>query len=293
MRVRRCGEAEVARQALGHLRPRAPAVVAAVHAAVVLLVQAVTVGGRHHELVHAVADLGVLDRPVGAQAPVARRPGRAVVRGLEDAEPLHDDPEAGRIVGMRQDARQAEMAGRLVGRIVPGRAARLAVERAQQRPGLAAVTALEQAGRLGAGQHAPVRGAQTGDLRQPQVAVAIGQALARQLPGLAQVAAAPDARTVPLARGRRVDRARCRIVHRMVDRPPVAERTTHAPVAMLSIAFQQKAALARPDQQDDARHPSPPASDFAAESRCRRGMWQGPQGSATRPGACGSKIPAW
>ena len=47
-------------------------------------------------------------------------------------------------------------------------AARLAVERAEQRPGRAAVAALEDAGRLGAGEHAPVRRRQARDLRQLQ-----------------------------------------------------------------------------------------------------------------------------
>ena len=96
VRVRGGGEAELGRQAVGDLDPGLPGVVAAVHADVVLLVQAVVVDRRHHELVHAVADLGVLERPVGAQAAVARRPRPAVVGRLEDAEALDDRPEARR-----------------------------------------------------------------------------------------------------------------------------------------------------------------------------------------------------
>ena len=60
------------------------------------------------------------------------------------------------------------MAGRLVGRVVPVVAAGLAVERREQRPRDAAVAALEHAGRLGAGEQAPVRGGQARDLRQLQ-----------------------------------------------------------------------------------------------------------------------------
>ena len=117
VRVRGGGEAELGRQPVGDLDPGLPGVVAAVHADVVLLVQAVVVDGRHHELVHAVADLGVLERPVGAQPAVARRPRRAVVGRLEDAEALDHGPEAGRPRrGAARIAGQAEMAGRLVGR---------------------------------------------------------------------------------------------------------------------------------------------------------------------------------
>ena len=125
VRMRGGGEAELGRQAVGDLVPRLPGVVAAVHADVVLLVQAVVVARRHHELVHAVADLGVLERPVGAQARgCAASTSRAVVGRLEDAEALDHGPEARGIVGVRQQAGQAEVAGRLVGRDVPGVAAR-------------------------------------------------------------------------------------------------------------------------------------------------------------------------
>ena len=76
--------------------PRLAAVVAAVHADVVLLVEAIVVDGRHHELVDAVADLGILERPVGAKPSVARRPRAAVVGRLEDPVALDDGPEARR-----------------------------------------------------------------------------------------------------------------------------------------------------------------------------------------------------
>ena len=212
VRVRRGGEAEVARQPLGDLDPRAAAVVAAVHAAVVLLVQALVVGRRHHELVHAVADLRVLERPVGAQAAVARRPRarrrRSSRRCRSPARPPRSGPASsgcGRIAGMpRWPGGWFAGSFQLV-------AAGLAVERAEQRPGGAAVAALEDAGRLGAGEHAAVRRRQPGDLRQPQLAVlAVAEALARELPRLAEVGAAPDPGAVPLARRGRVDRARLR-----------------------------------------------------------------------------------
>ncbi len=176
-------EAELGRQAVRDLVPRLPRVVAAVHADVVLLVEAVVVARRHHELVHAVADLGVVERPVGAQPAVARRPGRAVVRRLEDPEALDHGPEARGIVGMREQAGQAEVAGRLVGRDVPGVAAGLVVERAQQRPGPRAVTALEDAAALAAGEHAAVRRGQARELGELELAVlAVAQARRSRAP---------------------------------------------------------------------------------------------------------------
>src|SRR3954454_24670833 len=92
-------EAEVARKALRDLGPGLAGVVAPVHAAVVLLVEALSVRRRHHELVHAVAHLGVIEGPGRAEPAVARRPGRSIVRGLEDAVALDDGPEARGIVG--------------------------------------------------------------------------------------------------------------------------------------------------------------------------------------------------
>ena len=232
----------------------APAVVAAVHADVVLLVETIAVDRRHHELVDAVADLGVLERPVRAQSVVARRPRRAVVGRLEDADALHDRPVPGRVVGVREDRRDAEVAGRLVRGVVPRLASRLAFERGQDRPGLAAVAALEHAGHLGAGEQAAVDGGETGHLRELELGVAVVESLTRLLPRLAEVGAAPDARAVPLARGGRVDRAGVGVVDCVVDRPAFAERAAQLPVATTLVALEQEAALAGADHQDRLRH---------------------------------------
>ena len=136
------------------------------------------------------------------------------------------------LVGMREQAGQSEVPGRLVGGDVPGVAAGLAVERAQQRPRLRAVAALEDAAALAAGQHAAVRGRQARELGEPQLALlAVAEAFARELPGLAQVGAPPDARAVPLAGRGGVERARDRVVHGVVHRPALAERPAHVPRA--------------------------------------------------------------
>src|SRR6478672_6228286 len=137
------------------------------------------------------------------------------------------------------------MARRLLGRVVPVRAARLAVEPAEERPGRGAVAALEDAGRLDAGEHAPMRGRQTGDLRQLRTVVAVRETLARELPGLAEVVAAPHAGAVPLACRGGVDCAGIRVVYGVIDRPALAVRSPDLPVAPVSVAFQHEAALAR------------------------------------------------
>ena len=227
------------------------------------------IGRRHHELVHAVADLGVLERPVGAEPAVARRPGRAVVGGLEDAVALHDGPEAVGVVGVRQQAR----AGR------GGPAAASAGSFQSPRPGWpSSVEISDQVtppSRLSKmpdasppGEQAAVRDRQARDLRELQLAaVAVAEPLARELPARSEVVAPPDTRTVPLARGRRVDRARLRVVHRVVDRPALAVGAAHAPVTTILVALEHEAALAGSDQQSDARHRPHSSSRASAESR--------------------------
>src|SRR5207253_7233061 len=113
-----------------------------------------------------------------------------------------------------------------------------------------AVAALEQAAGLGAGEQAAVRRRQARDLRELEVAVLEGEALARDLPRLAPVGTPPDARAVPFARRGGVIRVGGRVVNRVVDRPALAERPADLPVAAFTVAFQHEAALTGSDQQD-------------------------------------------
>ena len=205
---------------------------------------------------HAEADVGtVLERPVGAETLVTRRPRRAVVGRLEEAVTLHDHPEMRRLVRVRNDRRQPEMPGRLLLGIVPGLPARLAIERGEERPRRAAVAALENAGRLDAREHAAVCRRERRGLRQLQAAaIGVAQALARLRPGLAQVGAPPDRGAMPLACRGGVDGAGGIVVHRVQDGPPFTERATHPPVATVAVAFDHEATLPRPHQQYDLRH---------------------------------------
>src|SRR4029079_10540701 len=142
------------------------------------------------------------------------------------------------------------MAGRLVLGDVPELAAGLSVERALERPGSAAVAALEHARRLGAREHAGVCGRQPRHLRELQLAVlTVAETLAGKLPALAQVTAAPDAGAVPLAGGGGVDRARLAVVDRVVDRPPVTVWPADPPVPAGEVALHHEASLYRPTHQ--------------------------------------------
>src|SRR5581483_5602604 len=224
------GEAEVARQSLRDLRPRLSRVVGAVHADMVLLVHPLRVRGAD-ELVDAEADVFVVARPVAPQPLVARRPRGAAVVRLERADTLDDREEVVRVVRVGDEAGDAEVAGRLVRGIVPVLAAVLAGERREKRPRRAVVLALEDAGRLDADEETVAGARERRDLVDlPAVVVGIAQSLARHLPRRAAVAAAPDARAVPLARRSGVDRVGRRVVDRVVDGPALAERLAQRPV---------------------------------------------------------------
>ena len=155
---------------------------------------------------------------------------------------------------MRKDRRDAEVPRWLVGRVVPRLAARLALERGQERPGLASVAALEHAGHLGAGEQSAVDGGESGHLGELELGVAVVESFTRLLPRLAEVGTAPDACAVPLACGGCVDRTGAGMVDCVIDRPAFAERPAHLPVAATLVAFEQEAALAGADQQDGLGH---------------------------------------
>ena len=124
----------------------------------------------------------------------------------------------------------------------------------EERPGLAVVAALEDARRLDSDEQ-PVAGPrERRHLGDPAaVLVAVGEALARVLPGLAEVAAAPDGGAVPLARGGGEDRAGVRVVDGVVDGPSFAVRAAQRPVAAV-VALEHEGALAGCDGQQGLRH---------------------------------------
>ena len=135
MRVHDDREAEVGREAVGDGGPRAALVVGAVDAAVVLQEQPLGSRGVPGDLVHALAELGVLlalGQELRADPLVARRPGAAAVLGLVDAAGREGDGDRVRVVGVRQD-RVEGLAAEAGG---PLRAVRVVPQRSLQREGL-------------------------------------------------------------------------------------------------------------------------------------------------------------
>ena len=180
--------------------------------------------GGHHELVDALAGLRVRVRrvEVGTDAAVARLPGRAAVLGRERARPAL----------IATHIRSASVGwGTIVWQISPpapgcqpGPASGGRAGPSTWRPRRAAVVAPEQAGRLDAGVDRAVRRGHVPDRRDLRAVVAVGQALRRVRPGLAEVVAPEHGRPVPRRAAAGVDRAGRRVPLEVVDRPALAER---------------------------------------------------------------------
>src|SRR5262249_44516406 len=85
------------------------------------------------------------------------------------------------------------------------------------------------------------------------VVVPVGEALARLLPGLAEVGGAPDRGAVPLARSGGVDLAPRRIVDGVKDGPSFAVRAPHRPLAAV-VALDEERALAGSDGEQCPGH---------------------------------------
>src|SRR5690242_15079605 len=106
-------KAESRRQAGLDAMPAAAAIVAAIHAAMVLLIEPVGHAGRHDETVHALAVLGIalpLRQKVGTRPPVARLPGLAAIGAVEDAGGGDGDPKLPRILRVEHERMQDETA---------------------------------------------------------------------------------------------------------------------------------------------------------------------------------------
>ena len=138
------------------------AVVGAVDAAVVLLVERLRLAGRRDQLVDALAELrGRARHEVGPDAPVARLPGRAAVARLEGPDGGDADPHPPRVGGVGHDRveDQAAVAG------LPLRPRRVVGQAGHVGPGRAAVVAPEEPGRLDAGEDGAVGGGHVPDRR--------------------------------------------------------------------------------------------------------------------------------
>ena len=245
------------------------AVVAAIHAAVVLLVQAIGQARRLHEAVHALAELRIallLRQVVGARAAVARLPGLAAVGGVEHAGRRDPDPDLP-LVALVGNQRVQDQPG----------AARLPV-----RPRRMVAQARRHAARSGrhprCGTGRPARRRHRGS-RSPAarlqtdldrlLALRVGEALARMAPGRAEVGRLPDRRAEPLVAAGAIDRAGRRIGDHVVQRPGLAERAAQRPRAPRSVALEDERALLGAKQDQHFRHlslrqPAGPACAISA-----------------------------
>src|SRR4051794_10692632 len=106
-------EAEARRQAILDTLPLPSAIVAAVHAAMVLLIQAVRHPRRHHEAMHALTVVGIvvpLGQEIGSGPPVARLPCLAPVYRVEDTACRDPDPDLRFILGVKDERMQHQPA---------------------------------------------------------------------------------------------------------------------------------------------------------------------------------------
>ena len=237
-----------------------PPSVRAVHPAVVLLVERLGLAGRGRELVDALPGDRVRVRvEVGADAAVARLPGRAAVLRLEDADRRDADPRPLRVGRVGDDRVQDEAAGAGL----PGRS------RSRGSSGPRRATRSRRGRRCGTGRPARRRracrrrGSWPGSRpwrsgwacrRRRGRPRRVGQALARVGPGLAEVLAAPDGRAVPRRAAAGQDRAAAGLDDEVVDRPALAQRAAHRPVAALGVALEDERALGRADEEEHSGH---------------------------------------
>ncbi len=244
------GKAEVGGKRAGDLLPLLATIVRAVHPAVVLLVEVLTTIGRHHELVDALAELGVaLGRELGPDAAIAGRPGRAPVARLERADRRDPDPDASRVGGVGDDGVEDETTG--AGH--PAGPAGVVGQALDVGPGCAVVRAPEQTRRFDAGEDRPIRcGRHVPHGLDGRTVVAVRQPFAGVGPGLAHVFAAPDGRTEPGASGTREQGAGARLHGDVVDRPAFAQGTAKSPVPAVRVTVEDEGPLGRTDEEGAA-----------------------------------------
>ena len=255
--MRRRGEAEGRRQPGLDALPAPSAIVAAVHATMVLLVEPLRPAGGHHHAVHALAGLGialVLRQIVAARAPVACLPGDAAVAGVEHAGGRDPDPKLPRVGGMRHERVENEAAPARL----PLRTRGMPAQAGEVGPVTAAGLAPEQAGRLDPGMNQLALRLDAPCSANRGIAFRVDEPRARVRPGRAEIGRLPDCRSEPLVATGGVDRARRRVGLEVVDRPRLTIGPAQPPVTSRRITVEDERAFARPDQdQQPLGHASP------------------------------------
>ena len=241
-------EAELAGQSRGQVVPRPAAVVRAVLAAVVLLVEPLGRPGGHHQLVDALAGLRRrAGHEVGPDALVARLPGRPAVGRLERPDGRDRDPHPIRVgrVGTIEWRISPPAPG------CPGRSAGVVRQALDVGPGPAAVIAPEQAGDPDAGVDRAVGRGDVPDGGDLRAVLAIGQPVARLRPRLAQVVAPEDGRPVPGRAAAGIERPGRRVAADVLDRVPLAGRAADRPRPSGGIRLEDEGALLGANEEQD------------------------------------------
>ena len=218
----------------------------AVLAAVVLLVEPLRIAGGHHELVDALpGDRQRVRHEIGPDAGVARLPGQAAVTGLERPDRRDRDPHPVRVGGMGHDRVEDQPACSGL----PGRPARMVRQALDVGPRPAAIVAPEQTGDPDPGVHAAMSGRDVPDGADLRAVFAVGQAVARLGPRLAEVVAPEDGRSVPGRAAAGVQRARRRVAADVLDRVALAGRSADRPRSSIRVGLDDEGSLLRPHEE--------------------------------------------
>jgi hypothetical protein len=116
---------------------------------------------------------------------------------------------------------------------------------------LAAIAADKKPRRLDADVQPPVRGMSHPGALYRRLALGVSQPLARMGPCCATVIRLPHSRPEPRVAAGRVNGPVCEVGGYVGQRPVLAQRPTHAPIAALAVAFENERALLGPNQHPD------------------------------------------
>ena len=206
-----------------HVRPPS---IRAVLAAVVLLIEPLRFAGGHDELVDALTGLGCgsgrksarTPRLRGSQVAPPSRVSKVPTAEIADPHPLG--------IGRVGDDRVEDEAA---GAGLPGRAAGMVRQALDVGPRPAAVVAPEEPRGADAGEHRPMGRGDVPDGGDLGAVVAIGEALARLGPALAEVVAPEDRRAVPRRTATGIQRAGVGVAADVLDRVALAGRSADRP----------------------------------------------------------------
>ena len=122
---------------------------------------------------------------------------------------------------------------------------------------LTAVIADKEPRRFDADVEPPVRGMSHPGALDRRLALGVREPLARMGPGCATVVRLPHSRPEPCVAAGRVNGSVCEVGGDVSQRPVLAERSAHAPIASRAVAFENERALLGPDQHPDVHRGIP------------------------------------